>query len=921
MFLKSVELFGFKSFADRTRFEFSPGVSALLGPNGCGKSNVVDAIKWVLGEQAPRSLRADRMEAIIFNGTESRKPVSVAEVTLTLENEDGTLPLDHPEIEIRRRLYRSGESEYSINGTPVRLKDVRDLFMDTGIGKSSYSIMEQGRIDQILSTRPEDRREVFEEAAGITRFRAQGAEAERKLERTEENIAQVEQILAEVRRSHDRLQKQAEQTGVYRSLREQQFQLEKHHALVRVRDLTQRLAREERERSQAETDRQKLRARIDSLNETQENSIEEVNALESTLVERQKSLFRSELARENNRSQRRLLAERGEEIQARIDAGIGLREQLETQHSRLEEERAAQANRLQELQQQVSDTEGNIQSFANDIQSLDQRIDDSRAAETAVEARIQSLEERREELLNRLRSVTDQVAAEVDAALSETETSGDRWEALRRELSLQTAEIAGIADRVDDLARSADPSAGMQALAGRLRDLAESQEGSLAILDRLIPESFFQLIGPDGALAQKRRIDRELDGIRDSISGARGEITDERQRRESLSQQRAACRKTLGELQVNAASAKESLRGVHSEQQRIVGQLASLAEQVQRTQAGIALDRDRLAETKESIARLERESSSLQTDESGIRQELQSIESDIAGRHEHMQKREQEIRAEMDKLAQLQQKLEDAQVRVASTQTEIRSQYDAFRERHSRDLRDYEGEAAEITDSLGQLRDRLGEVKESIRAMGSVNLMAPEEFAQVADRYTFLKSQLADLREARSDLQEVMDRIHAESAERFVGAYAQIKRSFHDTFRRLFGGGRAELRLTDENRVLDSGIEILVQPPGKKLENIALLSGGERALTAVALLFATYMVRPSPFTLLDEIDAALDDANVGRFVGMLLEFAEQSQFVVITHNKRTATGAHSLLGVTMEDSGVSKLVTLRIADHEVAGRG
>ncbi len=921
MFLKSVELFGFKSFADRTRFEFSPGVSALLGPNGCGKSNVVDAIKWVLGEQAPRSLRADRMEAIIFNGTESRKPVSVAEVTLTLENEDGSLPLDHPEIEIRRRLYRSGESEYSINGRPVRLRDVRDLFMDTGIGKSSYSIMEQGRIDQILSTRPEDRRAVFEEAAGITRFRAQGAEAERKLDRTEENISQVEQILAEVKRTHDRLQKQAEQTSAYRELREQQFELEKQLSLVRVRDLTERLSREERERTEADQERQKLRTRIDSLNETQESSIDEVNGLESTLVERQKSLFRSELARENKRSQRRLLVERAQEIQSRIDAGLTLREQLETQRTRLEEEQKAQTDRLQTLEREVADTDANIASFARDIESLDQRITDSRETETALEQRIDGLEHTREELLNRLRTVTDQVAAEVDAALGETETSGERWDALRKELAAQLSELSAIAQRIGDLARAPEPSAGLAELASRMETVVRAQTNSSAELDRLIPESFFQLIGPNGALAQKRRIDRELDQIRDAVGGARAQIAAERQRREGLAQQRAACRRTLGELQVNEASSRESLRGVQAEQQRINVQLASLADQVKRTEDGIGLDRDRLAENRESIARLERESNSLQSDESGIRKELEKIEAEIAGRHEHMQKREQEIRSEMDRLARLQKKLEGAQVKVASTQTEIRSQYDAFRERHSRDLRDYEGEASGIAENLAELRDRLSAVKEHIRAMGSVNLMAPEEFAQIADRYEFLRSQLSDLREARADLQEVMGRIHTESADRFVEAYGQIKRSFHDTFRRLFGGGRAELRLTDESRVLDSGIEILVQPPGKKLENIALLSGGERALTAVGLLFATYMVRPSPFTLLDEIDAALDDANVGRFVSMLLEFAEQSQFVVITHNKRTASGAHSLLGVTMEDSGVSKLVTLRLADHETVGRG
>ncbi|HTZ53162.1 MAG TPA: AAA family ATPase, partial [Spirochaetia bacterium] len=323
MFLKTLEIFGFKSFADKVRVEFSDGVAAILGPNGCGKSNVVDAMKWVLGEQSSRSLRAENMVDVIFNGSETRKPLSVAEVTLLVSNQDDVLPLDLPEVSIRRRLYRSGESEYFINNNVVKLKDVRELFFDTGIGKSAYSIMEQGRIDQLLSTKPEERRVVFEEAATITRFRVRGQEAGRKLEKTEENMRHVEGILDEVRRSYNSLKAQAEKAEAYRVLREQIFEVELEIQLLRLKGLLEDKKKREARLEEKTGSRDAIAREITGVNDAIAKQVDLVNSMESQLVESHKRLYQLDMEKNTRESRIRMFKERIAELEHAIEADLG----------------------------------------------------------------------------------------------------------------------------------------------------------------------------------------------------------------------------------------------------------------------------------------------------------------------------------------------------------------------------------------------------------------------------------------------------------------------------------------------------------------------------------------------------------------------------------------------------------------------
>ena len=374
MRLKSIEILGFKSFPDRTRLEFAEGITALVGPNGCGKSNIVDAIKWVLGEQSARTLRADQMDAVIFNGTEGRKPLNVAEIELQLSNDGRELLPGAAEIAVKRRLFRSGESEYFINGTAVRLREIREMFYDTGIGKSAYSIMEQGRIDQILSTRPEERRTVFEEAAGITKYRIKGQEAERKLEKTQENIRQVEGILGEVKRSHDSLKAQAEKTQAYRVLRERVFALELDIHLVRLKELTQERDRLEEKLTRQQAERGRLKGEIDSIRQAMEQGIDQVNTMESSLVENQKALYRIDLERSTKENQVKMLRERLAEIEREIAA---VEERARALGKKLEASKDGHSQKnsqLAELAGLLADVEKNIEGFQTDIRQFEERI-------------------------------------------------------------------------------------------------------------------------------------------------------------------------------------------------------------------------------------------------------------------------------------------------------------------------------------------------------------------------------------------------------------------------------------------------------------------------------------------------------------------------------------------------------------------
>jgi chromosome segregation protein len=921
LFLKSIELFGFKSFADRSRIEFTDGISALLGPNGCGKSNVVDAIKWVLGEQATKSLRADRMEDVIFNGTEDRKPVNVAEVTLTMSNDTGILPIDSAEIAIRRRLFRSGESEYFLNGTPVRLKELRELFYDTGIGKTAYSIMEQGKIDQVLSNKPEERRLIFEEAAGITKYKIRGREAERKLERTEENMRQVQGILGEVSRSFESLRKQADKTLKYRRLREQHFSAELDLTLIRLRDFVNERDRRQEQLEQRTKLRDELRGEIDAINESLEENLDVVNGMESRLIEHQKRLYGVELEKSARENQIRIHAERVNELEEKIKSDEARKKSLEGKIESIRAEIETLEKSIEDHAARVRDVEANITSFEEHVAVAEARIADNTTAITGHEKTIDHEDGRQRGLEGELRSVTDDIVRQLEEGLqassysTEARRSADAAldEALKQHRkSLQTlrtrladASAAGSVERV-----AADGDRALEEAIAQVGGLVER----FGAYRDAIPGFLDDFLAPEGIITRKREIDASLEESRETVRAARADISARTRENAELSKRIDEYRATLEELRVNRARMNAQADAM---QQTLAERRSGLEEQTrQQLQSSEELksSQSRLDQTTKRIESLGDELRELEKTESKLQKEQTRLEADIQSKNSSLEKTERGLKKKMEDLGRTQNQLEKLQMGSAEIAAEIRNLYENFRDRYSQELSEHEPRMLEINESPADLRSRLTGLREEERSLGAVNLAAPEEFEEVRQRHEFLSEQLQDLSAAREDLRRVTAEIQSESASLFTETYDQIKKNFHVMFRRLFGGGRAELRLTEPDDVLESGIEILAQPPGKKLESIALLSGGERSLTAVGLLFATYMVRPSPFCLLDEIDAALDESNVGRFTSMLMEFGQSSQFIVITHNKKTVAAASTLLGVTMEENGISKVVAIRIGE-------
>jgi chromosome segregation protein len=940
LFLKRLDIFGFKSFPDRTQVEFAEGITALLGPNGCGKSNVVDAVKWVLGEQASRAMRAEKMEDVIFNGTENRKPLNVAEVTLTIANEKGLLPLDVPEIEIKRRLYRSGESEYHVNGQSVRLRELRELFWDTGVGKGAYSVMEQGKIDQVLSSKPEERRYLFEEAAGITRFKLRGAEAERNIAKTEENMRQVEGILGEIRRSYDTLKIQSEKTTKYRVLREENFYLELDIQLLKLKQFKYESDARKETLAKRSSERDSIRAEMEAANRSLEENMDEVNLMEEKLVEYQKNIYGLAVEKRARENEAKILTEQRGEIQGKIGQNEGRERTILEKTLELAADAEEQDAVVLDLQKKIVDIEGNIASFQENIHIASSRIGDNENQVLRMEGEIRQHEAEQAVYEKDLAAITDDIVAALDAGLKEAGYSAAERRSLEAELTETLGRVktllGGRETLIRDLAAAARGAAERggagspgpeelahiaAGLADLLKETSRSTARALELFEsyrKSSPSFLDDFLTPEGIITQKRALDAHIRLIKDGIEERRNNIGLLRRDNADLGERINEYRKTLEEMRISRARIETQTHSAREQARLIRRELAGQEGLLKTVRDEIFLDRRRFEEANERIAAVGEEIAEVERKGLQLTKELEKLEKDIAKRNGDVAGKQETIKKRLAQLNKVQESLEKLHLELVQSETEIKNIRDNFRETHSRDLLEFEERTFTITVAPAELREKLAAGRERLRSLGSVNLMAPEEFAEVKERFDFLTNQLEDLSRARRDLENLATEIRTESSDVFLKTYNKIRTNFHNMFRRLFGGGQAKLHLLDENHVLESGIEIYAQPPGKKLENINLLSGGEKSMTAVALLFATYMVKPSPFCLLDEIDAALDEANVGRFVQLLREFGKKSQFVIITHNKRTITGAGTMLGVTMEESGVSKMISVRLENEEKA---
>jgi chromosome segregation protein len=1172
--IRSLEISGFKSFPDRVTLSFPPGICAIVGPNGCGKSNVVDAIRWVMGEQNPRHLRGRSMEDVIFVGSETRSGVGMVEVILTLDNSDGSGPAGYDgfgEIEICRRLYRGGESEYRINRVACRLRDIVDFFLDTGVGVHGYTIVEQGQIAEIVSSRPQDRRVIIEEAAGIGKYLQRRRETERKLESTEQNLARVNDILGELRRQIGILERQSRKARRHRELsaqlRELELSVAREELDAQLADLAE-ASRELgglRERAAAldgtvgRIDEHLLAARERKL-----KSDEQVRAVGERLHELRAEIQAFEARNAHARSEREgllaLLEQRDGEIaslrgqleQHRAEEAAARRERSELD-ARLGAEDQEAGRRRAELDERVralSDVQGRREALGHELIELSARA-------ASLESRAEALLERRRDLERRLRAEEEGIeiaSAELEEARREeraaetrlAEVLGDR-EALGRDLgailgrrsraSAERAELdrdleeargaeQRLAARVDSLEEAQREAEGVTreirerigepdqgGVLGVLADLLEVEEGCeaaveaalegrlhgivvqsaqdvLAVLERLRasraaratvmsvapaedaleagfvplgrpllelvrakppyqgllarllrdtylvadireaaeryglerpPAIFVTRAGelldrsgavtggaraPLGAVARPGEIERKRAELEELVQGrvrleaARGGAV-ERERSLERELENARSRYHSAELALlqhekDLERARERRKGAEDLVEQRLTAKAGLLEEIERAEhegadlrehaQAVAREREtverdgaaraeEIARESREVERLERALLQRQIEAASLRERREQLEAThrriVAARAEGedwLRRREEEVRAARERARDLEEGATEASGRLAAAleeeerlrvrQEEARSAFDSAhravedleqdlrtrarerealretltagelrvqerrlagertseraREAYGVDLRTYEIPAERAAVPASERRAEIEEVRQKREALGSVYDGAIEEYEEVSERHRYLEEQKADIEASVERLRNAITRINRTSRARFRETFERVDEEFRKTFPKLFRGGRAYLALTEGEDVLEAGIEIVAQPPGKKLQSLNLLSGGEKALTALALLFAVFNVKPSPFFLLDEVDAALDDANVARFDELMREIGKRSQFLLITHNKSTIEVADTLYGVTMEEPGMSKIVSVEL---------
>ena len=1193
--LKALEISGFKSFADKTRFEFPAGITVVVGPNGSGKSNIVDGIKWVLGEQSAKSLRGKDMSDVIFkgSGTGGRKMMNTAEASIIFDNSEGRLPVDGPEVHVTRRVYRSGESEYLINGQACRLKDIRDMFRGTGVGTDAYSLIEQGKVERLLQASPKDRRAIFEEAAGISRFKAKKIEAQRRLARVDQNLLRLSDIVEEV---HSRLKSVRSQAGKakrYREYSDRLQQLRTHVGMSDWRQLSEKLAAIETDLQQARDEAQQCDVegeRIESRAVEVEQEIETLNAavhedevrlaefgqriasLEATAahelrrgrdLENEKSRYQQQLLavgshsgdlqsrlQETARScesvksvfteiesrlaeRERSLADEDEQL-LQLQAGNEARQTSFVQAMR---ESATSENRLSGLQKERSDAKqaavdgekrlaefdetlneyrkelAGLQGFDDKIaqqvletkELLDQtkrELDEQRrllarrheeVAQTdgrfqGVRERVAVLEELQrkqegvnesvKEILEKARNsaaerpfnevrgiVADliraeiRVAAMVDVALGtkaqylvldgdefieqicngefslDGRTGFIQMNAIRKKFLADAIRldsqpgVIGRADRMVDVSREVTPLAhhllsttwfienledavnlsrgrgqGFRFVteAGELietdgtilvgprhaavglvarRSELESLHDEASRLERLLDSARQEVVKLAENVSQREHEERLLD---DQHRGLTQELSDHRvkfhtltDRCEQLEKQRAtvfadvnSARERITGLEENITSTQAALDSQQTTIAELKKEMAGVDEKVheieqrkQELSREITADKIELATTGQQLNVLQEQLTRLQHDErerSKVIAELQSHLDDCVSRHrdaertalkasselatvflhrqtttlgiseqikgrESLHEDRSKSARELQSLRKLQKKLEDGIHQKDLAAGELRHERKTLAERmqedYGIDLASYNAEVPEEAEESEEenreqqeIEQEIDELRRKITNIGAVNMEALNELDDLDSRYSALAEQYEDLTSAKQSLERIIHKINADSRRLFVETLDAIRANFKVLYRKAFGGGTADIVLDDSEDILECGIEIVATPPGKPSFNNSLLSGGEKALTAVSLLLAIFQFRPSPFCVLDEVDAPFDEANIGRFVDVLKGFLGWTKFVVVTHSKKTMTAATTLYGVTMQESGVSKRVAVRFED-------
>lgn len=925
MFLKSVELYGFKSFADRTKFDFAEGITALLGPNGSGKSNVVDSIKWVLGSQSLSAVRAGKREDVIFNGTDNRKPMPMCEVILTLNNEENILNIQATEVEIKRRMFRNGDNEYYINRERALLRNVKELFMDTGVGKTAYSILEQGKIDQILSLKPEDRRYIFEEAAGISRFKQEGEVAARKLERTDENMAQAEILFREEEKKYNSRKVQMDRLLKSRELTARKEKVEVELQLSYVQSLSKFYKFKEDEIEKDRKQYAELEQSLSSQRTDMDRFESEISSLREQKEELNASLSRTDEQKNGIRKELDLLNERYHDVHERTKQAQFKAQQVQ--------------DRLDRDRKNFNDKQAELENIKESIRQIDLSID-------KTIAEIAKITKEREEYGNQIEQLNTETDKLADERIAITQKISDLANSIANRLeenikgSGYSSTLRAKAEKslFDELAKAKKIlSERLEFLKGMssvdfdhtvyLKALEETDEDIKCELDEIkglfqeysgtIPIFIDEFTAPEGTLAEKSKLDKELQDTYTKESENKNRITELQGEIDRKGKMLILKDSDLNDLKIEKT--QYSTRG-----QSLKIQIEEMRTTLQQSEfdfsdAKVSIEGElaRESETLNMIEEAKARQNALSDQLEQLKADIDVINVKIESKAEEYNSYNSKFKDQFDRKQELMTKLAAEKENLKNINENIQKIYTDFFDNTGKSLKEFDDH--EITQSVEDLKNEAEDVKKKLQDLGYINYMAEEEFNEAKKNYEFYKQNLDDLRKSKEDLEEVIAQIKQKSEELFMDTYSNISVAFEEMFSILFGGGHAKLSLTDEEHILESGIEITAQPPGKKPSSLTLLSGGEKSMTAVALLFATYKVKPSPFCILDEIDAALDAKNIGSFMRVLETFGDKSQFIIITHNKGTVMGASSLLGVTQEELGVSKMISYKLDTSEDTG--
>ena len=957
MYLKALEIQGFKSFPDKTRLTFEKDITAIVGPNGSGKSNISDAILWVMGEQRSKALRGSKMEDVIFGGTEKRSPLGFAQVSLIIDNSARIFDSDSPEIMLTRRYYRSGESEYFINRESVRLKDINSLLMDTGLGRDGYSIIGQGRIAEIVSTKSTDRREVFEEAAGISRFRYRKEEAERKLEKTEDNLLRINDKIEELEMQVGPLKKQAEVARRYLALRDELKLREISAWMATLDKLHEQAVSVNQEYDQATRSLEKAKSDLEALYASSGSITERMHQkdVESEQTRERLSLAESAAAecdsaaavlranvQSSVESKERMLQDiaeqesRADEIRAGIESGRARLAEIAAELAALAEETKQNNNvlegcrmKLQNRENMVAQLSEKATSLAVELRSMDGRIrmladmekeyeGYSRAVKTVMrESERGNLRGVHGPVANLIRA-DDECALAIETALGaaaqniviDSQNDGryaiemlKRMDAGRATfLPLDTIRGSVMKD-----APERDP--GFVGVAYELVKFDPAYEQIVAnLLGRtVVAESLSDAIRMSRQNGSRLRIvtlDGQLINPGGSMTGGSSaknsgilsranELEKLRRQREKAAENERKCSEELERARSNQAAVRYQLDMALEDQAELRSRVSSF-EAEQRT-------------TENNGHQLQVLLDSL-TGDSDV-QEIDRIarsKLELEGKRTRAEKEAQSRNAEILDLGNVVARLEQKKLAADMEEKQI---LDKLWENY--ELSHTTAEALrQPVESLPRANKEIADLRRQINALGTPNLGAIEEYERVNSRYAFLSEQRDDVEKAKKELLDIIRDITGEMETVFLTQFKAIDAAFRETFLELFGGGKAALMLEDENHVLECGIEIKVQPPGKALSTISLMSGGEMAFVAIALYFAILKVRPTPFCVMDEIEAALDEANVSRYASYMRRMAGKTQFLVITHRRGTMEEADMLYGVTMQEKGVSTVLEL-----------